>query len=148
MDLSPITHVGNLRGVTLEQAFEVYTSATTEWWPPAYTPNPATLTEVIVEPHVGGRLIMRHSDIGDYVWGSVLAWEPPRRLVHSFWLAQPEDVPSEVSIEFLSDGGDTEYRFEHRGWNDRNAAYRDKFGDWPLILDGFNRAALDEGSPD
>jgi hypothetical protein len=27
--------------------------------------------------------------------------------------------------------------FEHGGWNERNAEYRDKFGDWPTILGGF-----------
>lgn len=100
--------------------------------------------DVVIEPIVGGRVYLRDREIGEYVWGSVLVWDPPTSLVHSFWMAHPEDAPSQVAIDFTERPEATEVRLEHGGWNDMNVSYREKFGDWPLILDSFVRFTLDE----
>ena len=70
-------------------------------------------------------------------------WVPARRLVHTFTLAQSPAHPSEVSVEFQPHEGGCRVHFEHGGWTEANASYREKFGDWPIILDRF--AALAEG---
>jgi uncharacterized protein YndB with AHSA1/START domain len=72
----------------------------------------------------------------------VTVWEPGRRLVHTFALAQDPAHPSEVSVEFAEAGDGSTVRLAHGGWNGANVAVREKFGDWGLLLDGF--AALAE----
>ncbi len=120
-----------------EQAFDVYTSRIDEWWDPRYTANPETLEAVTIEPHVGGRVYATHSDLGKSDWGEVTVWEPGRRLVHTFTLAQDPAHPSEVAVEFAEADVGSTVRLAHGGWTDANAGVRQKFGDWGLLLDGF-----------
>jgi uncharacterized protein YndB with AHSA1/START domain len=120
-----------------EQAFDVYTGRIGEWWDPRYTANPETLESVTIEPRVGGRVYATHSDLGQSDWGEVTAWEPGRRLVHTFTLAQDPAYPSEVAVEFAEGNGGSRVRLAHGGWNEANAGVREKFGDWGLLLDGF-----------
>jgi activator of Hsp90 ATPase-like protein len=80
-----------------------------------------------------------HGDIGEHDWGEVTVWEPGRRLVHTFTLAQDPLHPSEVAVEFVSGGAGTActVRFAHGGWTEANAEARKKFGDWQVMLDRF-----------
>jgi hypothetical protein len=143
-DLSPITFELRLAG-TPDHAFAVYTERIGDWWHGRYTANADTLEGVTIEPRVGGRIYATHSDLGRHDWGEVGVWEPGRRLVHSFTLAQDPEHPSEVRLEFLpgSKTGSV-VRFAHGGWSAENAAARPKFGDWGILLDRF--AALADGS--
>lgn len=120
-------------------AFETYTGRIGDWWDPRYTANADTFEGVTVED---GRIVERHRDGAQYEWGSVTVWDPDRRFVHSFALAQDPANPSEVSVEFEPDGDGCRVRFAHGGWNEANAADRKKFGDWPVLLDRY--AALAE----
>ena len=72
-------------------------------------------------------------------------WEPGRRLVHSFTLAQDARYPSEVQVG-LDPGAEegTLLRFSHGGWTPENVAVRHKFGDWDVLLDAF--VALADGA--
>jgi hypothetical protein len=125
-----------------EQAFDVYTGRIGDWWDPRYTAHAETLEAVTIEPRPGGRVFATHGDIGIDDWGEVTVWDPGRRLVHTFTLAQDPAHPSEVSVEFLPAGDGCTIRFAHGGWNEGNAAVREKFSDWSLLLDRF--AALSE----
>lgn len=119
------------------EAFDAYTGRIAEWWDPRYTANADTLASVTIEPRVGGRVFATHDDLGDDVWGEVTAWEPGRRLVHTFTLAQDPEHPSEVEVEFAPERTGSRMRFQHGGWTEANVAARQKFGDWPLLLDRF-----------
>jgi hypothetical protein len=121
-----------------ESAFDAYTGRIGEWWSPRYTANAETLETVVVEPRIGGRVYARHTDLGEDDWGEVTVWEPGRRLVHTFTIAQDPAHPSEVEVEFVPDAvqGCT-MRFAHGGWTDANASARPKFGDWRVMLDRF-----------
>jgi uncharacterized protein YndB with AHSA1/START domain len=111
---------------------------------PALLANAETLEGVTIEPRVGGRIYAMHSDIGRLDWGEVREWEPGRKLVHTFTLAQDPQDPSVVAVDFApADGGGSLVRFAHGGWTEANAADRAKFGDWPVLLDRF--AALADG---
>lgn len=134
----PIAHERTLR-CGAAQAFAAYTERIGEWWDPRYTANPATLRSVTIEPRVGGRIFATHEDLGEHDWGKVTAWEPGRLLVHSFTLAQDPAHPSEVAVEFVDREDGCTMQFAHGGWTDANAADRAKFGDWPLLLDRFER---------
>jgi uncharacterized protein YndB with AHSA1/START domain len=134
----PIVHVLSLR-CSAEHAFAVYTERFGEWWDARYTANPDTLETVTIEPGIGGQVYAVHSDIGMHSWGEVTEWDPPRRLVHTFALAQSS--PSEVAVEFEHVDDGCRVHFEHRGWTEENAADRAKFGDWPVLLERFAAVA-------
>jgi hypothetical protein len=139
---SPIIHEYSLR-CTAEHAFATYSRRIGDWWDGRYTANAATLHAVTIEPRAGGRVYATHGDIGEHDWGEVTVWEPGRRLVHTFTLAQNPHHPSEVAVEFVPHervgGAPTgcTVRFAHGGWTEVNATVREKFGDWPVLLDRF-----------
>jgi hypothetical protein len=119
-------------------AFDAYAGRIGEWWDPRYTASADTLETVVIEPRVGGRVFARHSDLVVDDWGEVTVWEPGRRLVHTFALAQDPTHPSEVAVEFVSGAaGGCTLLFVHGGWTDANAGVRSKFGDWRVLLDRF-----------
>ncbi len=144
MSADPITYAYGLL-CDREQAFAAYTGRISEWWDPRYTANAQTLERVTIEGRVGGRVYASHTDIGEHVWGEVRAWEPGRRLVHSFALAQDPRHPSEVTVGLVRRDGGCTLRFAHGGWIAANVEHRAKFADWPLMLDRF--AALADAGP-
>jgi uncharacterized protein YndB with AHSA1/START domain len=146
---SPITYEYSL-GCSAERAFDTYTGRIGEWWDPRYTANAETLQAVTIEPRVGGRVYATHSDMGKDDWGEVTVWEPGRRLVHTFTLAQDAENPSEVAVEFAPHDGQgagtgCTARFAHGGWTEANAVVRKKFSDWPVMLDRFVALADSDG---
>jgi uncharacterized protein YndB with AHSA1/START domain len=120
-----------------DHAFDTYTGRIGEWWDPAYTANAETLEAVTIEPRVGGRVFATHRDLGEHVWGEVTVWEPGRRLVHTFTLAQDSAHPTEVAVEFAPSPDGSTVFFAHGGWTDANAKERARFGDWPVLLGRF-----------
>jgi hypothetical protein len=120
-----------------EHAFDTHAGRIGEWWDPRYTANAETLQAVTIQPHVWGRVYAMHSDTGEDDWGEVTVWEPSRRLVHTFTLAEDPQQPSEVSVEFAPAADGCTVRFAHGGWTEANAEVREKFGDWPVMLDRF-----------
>jgi Activator of Hsp90 ATPase homolog 1-like protein len=133
---SPIVHEYRLR-CSAEHAFAVYSVRIGEWWDPRYTANGDTLESVTIEPRVGGRVYAVHGDIGEDDLGEVTVWEPGRRLVHTFTLAQDPRHPSDVAVQFAAGegGAGCTVRFAHGGWTQANAEVRKKFSDWPVMLD-------------
>jgi hypothetical protein len=90
--LSPIAFEYVLR-CSADHAFATYMGRIGKWWDPRYTANPETLETVTIEPRAGGRVYARHGDLGEHDWGEVTVWEPGRRLVHTFSLAQDRSIP-------------------------------------------------------
>jgi hypothetical protein len=137
---APITVEYEL-GCDAGSAFGVYTGRIGDWWDARYTARPDTLKGVTIEPRIGGRVFATHGDLGEHDWGEVTVWEPGRRLVHTFTLAQDVRHPSEVAVEFVPGEDGSKLRFAHGGWTEANVAARAKFGDWTVILDRFVRLA-------
>jgi uncharacterized protein YndB with AHSA1/START domain len=137
MDLSPIKFEYEV-DCAADDAFATYTERIGEWWDPRYTANADTFESVTISPRVGGRIVERHSDGREVDWGEVREWEPGRRLVHTFALAQDPARPSEVRADFEPQGeARCTVRFAHGGWSEANAEHRKKFGDWPVLLGRF-----------
>ncbi len=128
-----------------DEAFAIYTRRIGEWWDRSYTANAETFQTVTIEPRVGGRHAT-HSDLGDVEWGVVVVWDPGRRLEHTFTLAQDTNYPSHVAVDFVAEAGDAcAVRFAHGGWNDDNTMVREKFGNWPILLNGLAALARTSG---
>jgi DNA-binding transcriptional ArsR family regulator len=72
----------------LAVAFEVF--AGQRWWPvdTHHLAEPHG-TEVVLEPFAGGRWYERAADGTETAWGTVLAWQPPYRLLLT-WQVSPD----------------------------------------------------------
>ena len=102
-------------------AFEVFTAQIEAWWPMAsHKIGEADCQAVVIEPRVGGRWYERGVDGVECVWGSVLLWEPPRRVVLVWQLSAQfrfdPKIETEVDVRFtVIDDHTTPVELEHRG---------------------------------
>jgi uncharacterized protein YndB with AHSA1/START domain len=103
------------------QAFEFFICQEA-WWPIAthHLAEPPGET-VTLEPFVGGRWFERGHDGQECDWGTVLVWEPPRRIVVTWqvgpdWIYEPDPAKaSEIEVRFLAESQQqTRIEFEHR----------------------------------
>jgi uncharacterized protein YndB with AHSA1/START domain len=104
---------------TQSRAFEVFTARFGAWWPKSHHIAPAEMKDVIIEPRRGGRWYEKGVDDSECVWGRVLVWEPPVRIVLSWRLNGKfhldDEMESEVEVRFIPDGADgTRVELEHR----------------------------------
>jgi hypothetical protein len=133
----------------LAVAFEVFTAQIETWWPMAsHHIGDADCAAVVIEPRVGGRWYERGVDGVECVWGQVLVWQPPRRVVlvwqlSAQWRFDPS-IRTEVDVRFtVIDADTTRVDLEHRGldaYGADAAAMRDAFASpngWNGMLDHF-----------
>jgi uncharacterized protein YndB with AHSA1/START domain len=106
---------------SVDDAFNVFTNGFDSWWPRSHHIGTSPMKTAIVEGRVGGRCYTQQEDGTDCDWGSVLAWEPPHRVVLAWqitpdWHFQPDLAQSsEVEIRFTAVGkGTTRVDLEHR----------------------------------
>ena len=103
-----------------EHVFEVFTRRFNEWWPRSHHIGTREVFTAVMEPRVGGRWYERGDDGTECDWGSVLEWEPPRRVVLA-WCLDPEwhydpDEETEVEVTFTAEGRTrTRVDLVHRG---------------------------------
>jgi DNA-binding transcriptional ArsR family regulator len=101
-------------------AFDVFIGQ--QWWP-VHTHHLAEPhgSEVVLEPFPGGRWYERTADGTETDWGTVLAWQPPYRLLLT-WQVSPQwtyeqdpSLGSEIEVTFTSEGPHvTRVDFTHR----------------------------------
>jgi uncharacterized protein YndB with AHSA1/START domain len=138
----------------IDHAFRVFTEGFGTWWPASHHTGDDGFVEAVLEPREGGRWYERRRDGADGEWGSVLAWEPPHRLLLAWQLDadfQYDPDPAratEVEVRFTAEGPDrTRVELEHRlleRFGDRADAVRSAIGSdggWPGILAQFAAAA-------
>jgi uncharacterized protein YndB with AHSA1/START domain len=136
-----------------ERAFRVFTQNIEAWWPSDHHIGKADLKHAVMEPRVGGRWYEIGVDDSECDWGSVLVWEPPRRIVLAWsitasWQYDPAFV-TEVEVTFTAEGPKrTHVKLEHR--------HLERYGDalpqvrpmlepgWGKQLERF-KAEADEG---
>ena len=104
-----------------ERAFRVFTEEFDSWWPRTHHIGRTPMTRAIVEGRVGGRCYSEHTDGTECMWGTVLQWDPPSRIVLAWhidgrWQFQPDlRQSSEVEIRFIPEPrGQTRVELEHR----------------------------------
>jgi uncharacterized protein YndB with AHSA1/START domain len=99
----------------VDQAFVLWTERASLWWPHRGTRRGRT--QVIFEPILGGRIFERDLDGDEVEWGSVLAWEPPDRLIYRWHIFSDASSGTVVEVRFEDQGnGTTRVDIEHRGW--------------------------------
>ena len=106
---------------SVAQAFEIFTEDFDSWWPRGHHIGSAPMKSAIIESRPGGRCYTVQIDGTECDWGTVLAWEPPHRLVIAWqvtgdWKYEPEiEKSSEVEIRFAAEpDGRTLVSLEHR----------------------------------
>lgn len=129
------------------RAFEVFTSKVGRWWDAACSVNPskAAREDVVLEPRVGGRWYERGADGSECTWATVLAWEPPHRLLVEWYAGA--DWATEVEVRFTAIAPRvTEVRLEHRLQREGAEAelWRGNYGGgWTHMLERYEREAAE-----
>jgi uncharacterized protein YndB with AHSA1/START domain len=134
----------------IEHTVRVFTEDMGSWWPEGHHILEGELAATVFEPREGGSIYDRGADGSECRWATVLAYEPPQRVVFS-WNINPqwtlEDDPdrrSEVEVRFTAETPDrTRVELEHRhldrhgdGWEQMQAAVGADDG-WGSNLRGF-----------
>ena len=137
-----------------EHAFNVFTAGFDTWWPRTHHIGKSAMKKAVIEPFAGGRCYSEQADGTDCPWGTVTAWEPPRRLVFAWqithdWGFEPDlSKASEVEVLFTPQpDGSTRVDLEHRHLGRMGAgaaAMRTAVsseGGWGMLLELFARRA-------
>jgi uncharacterized protein YndB with AHSA1/START domain len=134
------------------RAFDVFTQHIMRWWPPSHTLVKSPLKEIIIEPFVGGRWYQLGEDGSECDNGSVLAWNPPHRLLlkwqlNSDWQSDP-NLYTEVEIKFIAESESrTRVELEHRlleRMGEKAGITRDRIDSpngWTAILEAYRQSA-------
>jgi uncharacterized protein YndB with AHSA1/START domain len=142
--------------VPADRAFAFFAERFDAWWPRAHKLGAADLKEAVLEPHEGGRWYELGTDGSECDWGSVLAYDPPHRLVLSWriggdWKIHP-DQASEIEVVFTAEGDRTKVSVEHRHLErhgESAEALRDGIsgdGGWSGLLRGYSDALASSAS--
>lgn len=147
--------------VPQQRAFEAFTAGIDSWWPRRHHIGSGTMRRVVLEGHVRGRCYTEQEDGTEADFGTVLAWDPPRRFVMAWqvttdWKFEPDLArSSEVEVVFTPVGdGETRVDLEHRHferYGAAGAAMRDAVGSpggWGESLQKFAEQAERTAAPD
>ncbi len=132
--------------VPVERAFEVFTAEIGTWWPlRTHAVDTERSETVVMEGRVGGRLYERTPSGEEHVWGTLVAWEPPNRIVYSWHPGRGEETAQEVEITFSPEGEGTRVDIRHYGWEklgdrleETIASYNEG---WDKVIAVYARAA-------
>jgi uncharacterized protein YndB with AHSA1/START domain len=130
-----------------EKAFRVFTEEVGSWWLfEGHSVFDVDAETTAIEPVEGGRWLERSRDGREIVWGTILAWEPPHRLVTSWHPGRDAETAQELEIRFVPEGDRTRVELEHRGWekrpDDLPAVIRRYEAGWERILGERYAAAV------
>lgn len=123
----------------IEHTFEVFTTNMTTWWPKDFSVGATPFVECVLEPRVNGRWFERAADGAECLWGKVLTWDPPTRIVLAWQLdgnfKYDPGLITEVEVRFTAiSPTSTRVDLEHRNI--------DRFGDLaakvgPMMHEGW-----------
>ncbi|WP_310467394.1 SRPBCC family protein [Sphingomonas sp.] len=130
----------------IQRAFEVFAGRMGEWWHKEHSVAAHTIQiDVVIEPRGGGRWYEKGADGSEHMWGRVLAWEPPSRLVLAWQLNREfdydPDFATTVEVNFEARGEVTIVHFEHRDLERMGEGAAQEFesmdGGWGMLLGLF-----------
>jgi len=120
----------------VDRAFRVFTEQLDRIKPREHNMLSVDIEATVFEPRAGGRIYDRGTDGSECEWATVIAYEPPDRVVFSwnidpYWQVEPDaEKRSEVEVRFIAEGRErTRVELEHR--------HLDRHGDgWEGVRDG------------
>ncbi len=132
--------------LAVERAFALFTDGIAGWWPLAtHSVAGEKAVGCRFEPRVGGRLLETAADGSEHAWGTVLAWQPPARVVLTWHPGRAPDTAQELEISFRAEGDGTRLRLVHTGWERlADAAPRERAdydSGWDFVLGRYVSAA-------
>ncbi len=128
--------------LTVEEAFQLFTTDMTTWWPLAepHSIFGSDTAGVMFEGSAGGRIYEFTHDGREGSWGVVQVWEPPNCVVFS-WNPNPDRDDSkstEIEVRFVASAEGCAVTLEHRAWERLGEeAIRLRPGyeqGWPIVL--------------
>jgi uncharacterized protein YndB with AHSA1/START domain len=130
----------------VEHAFRVFTEEIHTWWPlRTHAVDTEHSETVVLEGHEGGRLFERTPAGEEHLWGTVVLWEPPRRVGYIWHPGRGAETAQEVEVTFTRQGEGTRVDVRHWGWeklgdrlDETIASYNDG---WDLVLRRYVEAA-------
>ena len=142
-----------------EDAFRIFTGEMGSWWPlQAFSMAEDTnegqvkAESVVFEEREGGRVYEVMSDGTEGTWATILAWEPPRRLVLAWKPNLTDNPPTELEVTFAADGDGTRVDLEHRGWErlgagaeEARSGYGENWNGVLALVVGAAEASREEG---
>jgi uncharacterized protein YndB with AHSA1/START domain len=134
----------------VDRAFRVFTEQMDKIKPREHNMLGVDIAETVFEPRAGGRIYDRGTDGSECEWASVIAYEPPDRVVFSWnvsphWQVETDPARrSEVEVRFVAEGLErTRVELEHRhldrhgdGWEGLRDGVAAPDG-WPLYLQRY-----------
>ncbi len=106
-----------------EDAFRYFTADFHKWWPGhthsvvAMSSGGANLpASCTLDPRLGGLIVERGTGGETHLWGTVLTWEPPARLVFSWHPGRSAETAQIVEVTFTPIGNRTGVVLTHGGW--------------------------------
>ena len=136
-----------------DKAFRTFVACMGSWWLKSHSLLQSPQQDVRIEPEAGGRWYEIGEDGSEQLWGRVLAWEAPDRVVLAWQLnadwAYDPDFETTVEVRFTPDGDHTIVDFEHRDlerFGEKAEAIRGDYetgmdGGWRSLLDAYQRRA-------
>lgn len=92
--------------VPAEKAWAIFANRPIEWWPESHVLVKSPREEIVFEPKVGGRYYERAQDGTECQWGTMLTWDPPRKLAMTWridgrWqMIDNDEKASEIEVTF------------------------------------------------
>jgi uncharacterized protein YndB with AHSA1/START domain len=126
-------------GVGPARAFEVFTAGFDRWWPrDTHSVSQSRTKQVLLEPRLGGWLGEVRDDGERFEWGRVQVWDPPRRLVTSWYPGRTPEHATRVEIRFEAENHGTRVTLTHSGWEalaGEAREVRDRYDNgWQLVF--------------
>ena len=81
----------------VERVWSIFVEQMETWWPATHHIGKTPFEAIFVEPRIGGRWYERNAKGEQCDWGTVLDWQPPRRLCLSWHVGPGHDSPEWVS---------------------------------------------------
>ncbi len=129
-----------------EAAFDLFALRLDDWWP--LQSNSLGLDHAVactLEPEVGGRIYERTAEGLESLWGRVMIWDPPRRLMFTWHPGRHETTAQQVQVRFTAQGRGTRVTLEHGAWEnagERGPRLRGRYeAGWPGVLAHFKAKA-------
>ena len=135
-----------------EKAFDTFVDGMGGWWLKSHSLLKVPQKDVVIEPCAGGKWYEVGEDGSEQVWGKVLGWERPGRVLLAWqlnaqWTYDP-DFETTVEVRFTPDGDHTIVDFEHRDlerFGDKAETVRGDYetgmdGGWRQLLAGYQQA--------